>query len=63
MQLLAKGDDNQKIAEVLKLSVGTVKNHITNIYLKIHAQTRAEAVAWAWQHGITYNQRDQLNRT
>ena len=30
----------------------TVKNHVTHIYDKLDLRTRAEAVAWAWQHGL-----------
>ena len=55
LQLLAQGEDNQKIAKRLCLSLGTVKNHITNIYTKIRVQTRAGAVAWAWQHGLIHS--------
>jgi DNA-binding NarL/FixJ family response regulator len=50
---VAKGSDNVRIAESLSISEGTVKNHITNIYDKLGVQSRAEAVAWAWQHGVT----------
>ncbi len=39
-------------AETLFISEGTVKNHVTHIYDKLNLRTRAEAVAWAWQHGM-----------
>ena len=58
--LVAKGYDNLKVAESLSISEGTVKNHITNIYDKLGVQSRAEAVAWAWQHGVMAESRHPL---
>jgi DNA-binding NarL/FixJ family response regulator len=52
LQQLAQGLDNPGIAEALNIAEGTVKNHISNIYEKIGVHSRAEAVAWAWKHGI-----------
>lgn len=52
LRLLAQGLDNASIAAVLTIAEGTVKNHITSIYEKIGAHSRAEAVAWAWKHGM-----------
>ena len=49
---LAQGWDNQRIAQALNITEGTVKNHVTNVYDKIGVHTRAEAVAWAWQQGL-----------
>jgi two-component system response regulator DegU len=54
--LIARGHDNQKIAEALSISEGTVKNHVSNIYDKIGVNSRAEAVAWAWQHRLVKSQ-------
>jgi DNA-binding NarL/FixJ family response regulator len=56
--LIAKGYDNRKIAELLTISEGTVKNHVSNIYDKIGVNSRAEAVAWAWEHGLVKPQED-----
>ncbi len=47
LQLLARGLSNQKIAEKLFLSVGTVKWHISNLYTKLLVERRAEAIARA----------------
>ncbi len=47
LQLLAAGLSNQKIAEKLFLSVGTVKWHISNIYTKLLVERRPEAIARA----------------
>ncbi|MDY7079946.1 MAG: response regulator transcription factor [Chloroflexota bacterium] len=52
LRLLARGWDNARIAEKLCISEGTVKNHVTSIYAKLGMRSRAEAVAWAWQHGV-----------
>jgi RNA polymerase sigma factor (sigma-70 family) len=49
---LAKGMGNSEISEILFISEGTVKNHVSHIYEKLGLRTRAEAVAWAWQHDI-----------
>nr|HID12614.1 response regulator transcription factor [Anaerolineae bacterium] len=29
-----------------------VKKHVTSIYAKLNVRSRAEAVAWAWEHGV-----------
>jgi DNA-binding NarL/FixJ family response regulator len=47
---IAKGLENEQIAEELSVSVHTVKNHISAIYSKINVTTRAQAVAWAWEN-------------
>jgi DNA-binding NarL/FixJ family response regulator len=52
LSLIAKGYDNLRIAENLTITEGTVKNHVSNIYDKIGVSSRAEAVAWAWEHGM-----------
>lgn len=60
LMLIAKGNDNKKIAETLTISEGTVKNHVSNIYDKIGVNSRAEAVAWAWEHGMANSTEDFL---
>ena len=50
--LLARGLSNPAIAETLFLSEGTVRNTLTAVYGAIGVATRAEAVAWAWAHGL-----------
>lgn len=52
LALVARGYDNQRIAERLSLSEGTVKNHVTSIYDKLSVHSRAEMVAWAWENGM-----------
>jgi DNA-binding NarL/FixJ family response regulator len=50
LQLVAQGWGNAQIAQVLDISEGTVKNHVTSLYSKISVRSRAELVVWAWQH-------------
>ena len=52
LALMGKGTSNPQISELLFISEGTVKNHVSHIYEKMGFRTRAEAVAWAWEHGI-----------
>ncbi len=44
LQLLAKGLFYKEIAEQLFISTGTVRQHIHNIYEKLHVQNRTEAL-------------------
>ncbi len=48
--LLATGARNTDIADVLNLSPHTVKTHIYNIFKKINASNRMQAVNWAKEH-------------
>ena len=52
LKLIAKGYSNDKIAEELVISVGTVKGHVSNILNKLHLVDRTQAAAYAWQEGI-----------
>ena len=47
LSLLASGKTNSEIARDLFVSVGTVKSHTGNIYRKLDAKNRAEALARA----------------
>lgn len=44
LSLLAKGRQDKEIAEMLSLSVFTVRSYIKNIYEKLHVRSRTEAV-------------------
>ncbi|MDP2950159.1 MAG: LuxR C-terminal-related transcriptional regulator [Chloroflexota bacterium] len=52
LRLLADGASNQRIADELTVSVGTVKAHISHILGKIGASNRTEAVARARKLGL-----------
>lgn len=43
LHYLAKGDGNKQIAEALRLSTKTVKNHVSRILLKLRARNRTDA--------------------
>ncbi len=52
LKLIAKGNSNERIAEQLVISMGTVKGHVSNILSKLHLVDRTQAAAYAWQEGI-----------
>ncbi len=43
LKLLAAGASNRDIADTLVLAEGTVKNHVSNILSKLHAENRTQA--------------------
>lgn len=45
--LLTKGLSNQAIADLLFISVPTVKTHLSSIYRKLNVANRLQAVCWA----------------
>jgi LuxR family maltose regulon positive regulatory protein len=47
LQLIAAGKSNRRIASELFVSVGTVKTHINNVYRKLDAHSRTQALARA----------------
>ncbi len=47
LRLLAEGKNNREIAESLVLSEGTIKNHISRIMGKLHANDRAQILVKA----------------
>ncbi len=51
LELMAEGHANDEIARELDLSVGTVKNYIHVILLKLHVKDRTAAVAVATRDG------------
>ncbi|MCB0200023.1 MAG: response regulator transcription factor [Caldilineae bacterium] len=52
LDLLARGLNTKAIAESLSISVSTTRNHIQNILQKLHVHSRAQAVAYAFEHGL-----------
>lgn len=51
--LVAEGLSNPEISRALHISTATVKTHINNIFAKTGARDRAQAVRYAYQHGLT----------
>jgi DNA-binding NarL/FixJ family response regulator len=52
LKLIANGKDNAEIAKELFISAKTVKNHISNILLKLSIQNRIQAAVYAVRSGI-----------
>ncbi|SKB37339.1 Response regulator containing a CheY-like receiver domain and an HTH DNA-binding domain [Arthrobacter sp. 49Tsu3.1M3] len=52
LQLLAAGQRNRAIAAELHISENTVKFHLRNIYRKVGATSRTEAIAMAHSNGL-----------
>lgn len=52
LSLLAKGYDNQRIADESFISLKTVKTHVSNILAKLGVSDRTQAVVYAFQHGL-----------
>ena len=52
LRLVALGKSNEQIADLLSISKGTVRNHMTNVYNKLGVHRRVEAVLWAVQQGL-----------
>lgn len=50
--LLAKGYENQRIADELFISLKTVKTHVSNILSKLEVGDRTQAVVYAFQHHL-----------
>jgi DNA-binding NarL/FixJ family response regulator len=52
LQLIARGMSNTEIATALVVSEATVKSHINHLFAKISARDRAQAVHYAYTHGL-----------
>ena len=52
LRLIAEGASNREIAEALFVSIGTVKKHVNNIFLKLDAHSRTQAIATAQKYNI-----------
>ncbi|MBC7932891.1 MAG: response regulator transcription factor, partial [Rubrivivax sp.] len=54
LRLIAKGNSNREVANLLSISEGTVRVHASNIFAKLGCSDRAQAVSEAFQRGIIY---------
>jgi DNA-binding NarL/FixJ family response regulator len=52
LKLIAEGLSNTEIAEALVVSHATVKTHVNRIFYKTGARDRAQAVRYAYRHGL-----------
>ena len=52
LKLIAVGQANKQIARRLDISEKTVRNHVSNMYEKLHIYDRAQAVLYAVRKGL-----------
>jgi DNA-binding NarL/FixJ family response regulator len=52
LKLIANGQDNALIAAELHISPKTVKNHISNILMKLQIENRIQAAVYAVRSGL-----------
>lgn len=57
LALMAQGKSNQEIADLLGLSLKTVRNHVSNIFSKLQVADRAQAILRAREAGLGHEQR------
>jgi len=53
LKLIAAGLSNREIAERLYVTEATVKSHINRLFAKISVRDRAQAVRYAFEHGLS----------
>jgi PAS domain S-box-containing protein len=53
LDLVCQGVDDDAIAAKLKVSRNTIRNHLTNLYRRTGAKSRAKLVVWARERGVT----------
>jgi two-component system response regulator DevR len=52
LALITTGETNREIAQQLHLGEGTVRNYVSNIFVKLGVSNRAEAAAFATKHNL-----------
>ncbi|MFE7315833.1 MULTISPECIES: response regulator [unclassified Streptomyces] len=52
LRLVAAGQSNPEIARTLHVSTATVKTHINNLFAKAGLRDRAQAIHYAYRHGL-----------
>jgi len=52
LMLIGQGLSNSEIAAALFLSANTVKTHVNRVFAKTRSTTRAQAIRYAYDHGL-----------
>ncbi|MEC3977431.1 response regulator transcription factor [Amycolatopsis sp. H20-H5] len=52
LRLIAAGRSNGEIIELLHISEATIKTHINRVFTKTRVRDRAQAVRYAYRHGL-----------
>ena len=52
MALMYDGLSNMDIADRMKISEKTVRNHVSNVFDKLGVWSRAQAIVFAREHGF-----------
>jgi DNA-binding NarL/FixJ family response regulator len=52
LRLLARGLSNQEISDLLFVSEGTTKTHVSNVLSKLGLKDRVQAVVFAYENGV-----------
>jgi LuxR family maltose regulon positive regulatory protein len=52
LRLISRGHSNKRVAQALGIAVDTVKTHAKNIFIKLDAANRAQAVSRAERLGL-----------
>ncbi|MEL7351045.1 MAG: response regulator transcription factor [Cyanobacteria bacterium P01_A01_bin.116] len=53
LKLIARGRTNKGIAKALNVSEGTVKNHVSNILMRLELRDRTQAAIYAVENGLS----------
>ena len=63
LSLVAEGETDKEIAQILNLSIHTVKSHMRKILAKLHLDGRREAAAYALREGLLPPSTDSMKRS
>jgi DNA-binding NarL/FixJ family response regulator len=57
VSLITQGHSNAEIADLMHLSINSIKTHIRSAYAKMDVHSRTQAVRWAFTHGFQIDER------
>ena len=61
LRLLAMGKSSKEIAPLLDITDKTVRNHLSNMYRKLHVYDRVQALLFGVESGLVTLGHDQQN--